>query len=323
MYGQKSSRNGHTIWMGEKDMRRSLCLLAMLLLLLPTVVSAHIVNEQNLYDDLQYSKATPQIVQLSGLGVIAYDHGSTLFSPQEKLTREELAHWAGAFWKLKESGAAREQVTAAALEKGLVPSLDGNATYADVNQAYFAGKLAVPEQDAARELTKEEFAVFVFEHRNDAVEGKSLYDRGGFVAGPTGKVEKVAVREEKDAAGKTSKVYSLTISGTVHDLSAHPRVLQAAVDPAQWEGKTVEEAWLMNVAGKPQLQLILFAKSADASGQSAQPEKAPTADHAHAGHTDHAAAASGDETGASMVPLVVAVVLLALVGGWLFARRRK
>ncbi|MBU8713355.1 hypothetical protein KM924_12670 [Brevibacillus parabrevis] len=306
--------------MGEKDMRRSLCLLAMLVWLLPSLVSAHIVNEQNLYDDLQYSKATSQIVYLSGLGVIPYDHhGSTLFSPQEKLTREELAYWAGTFGKLQESGAARTEVTAAALAKGLVPSLDGNATYADVNQAYFAGKLAV--QDAGRELTREQFALFVFEHRKDEAEGKSLYDRGGFLAGPTGKVDKVSVREEKDAEGKAAKVYSLTVSGASYDVSAHPRVLQAAVDPAEWEGRAIQEAWLMNVAGKsqPQLQLIQFEQSANAS---AQPEKAASADHAHE-HAGHEAAASSDESGSSLAPLVIVIVLLVLVGGFLFTRKRK
>ncbi|MGG0937584.1 hypothetical protein ABHN11_15985 [Brevibacillus centrosporus] len=98
-------------------MKRSLLLLCMLLaLIMPTNALAHITNEQNLYEDLQYSEAKAQIVYLSGLGVIAADHGTALFSPKEKLTRADLAYWAGSFFKLAGKEAKHEEIAQAAVD---------------------------------------------------------------------------------------------------------------------------------------------------------------------------------------------------------------
>lgn len=301
-------------------MRRSVCLFIMLVFFLPSVVSAHIVNEQNLYDDLQYSKARAQIVYMSGLGIIPYDHhGSMLFSPQDKLTRDDLALWAGTFMGVAEKDATHDDIVAAAVSKGLVSSVQGNATYADVNQAYFQGKVSL--QDAGQELTREEFALFMSEHLGDSIGGKTLYDQGGFIPGPTGKVEKVTVHEEKDATGSTVKEYVLKLGESEYVLSAHPRILQASVDPSEWEGKLIQEAWLVTVEGKQQLQLIQFEQAANGADQKATK---PQAGHDHAGHGDAAKAEAAEETdgGFPLVPVIAGVVLVVLVGGLLFSRKK-
>lgn len=301
-------------------MRRSVCLFMMLVFFLPSVVSAHIVNEQNLYDDLQYSKARAQIVYMSGFGIIPYDHhGSMLFSPQDKLTREDLALWAGTYMGVAEKEATHDDILAAAVKKGLVSSLQGNATYADVNQAYFQGKASLPE--AGKELTREEFALFMSEHVGDSIDGKTLYDQGGFIPGPTGKVEKVTAHEEKDASGSAVKVYSLKLGESEYVLSAHPRILQASVDPAEWEGKQIQEAWLVTVEGKQQLQLIQFEQAANGAEQHANK---PQAGHDHAGQGDAAKAETAEETGAGfpLVPVIAGILLIVLVGGLLFSRKK-
>ncbi|WP_312109018.1 hypothetical protein [Brevibacillus reuszeri] len=298
-------------------MRRIMYLLMTLVLLFPTVVSAHIVNEQNLYDDLEYSKAKTEIVYLSGLGIIPYDHhGSTLFAPQDKLTRGDLAVWVGTFMGAADKEASHDDIMAAAVKKGLVSAVDGNATYADVNQAYFKGKVAL--SNANQELTKEEFALFMAEHLSDSIDGKTIYDQGGFIPGPNGKVEKVTVQEEKDGAGNSVKVYALTLAGNNYVLSAHPRILQASVDPAEWEGKNIQESWLISVDGKQQLQLIRFEKAG------ATMASKPATGNEHAGH-EHAAKAEGQADSASdfpWAPIVTGAILVVIVGVFLFNRKK-
>ncbi len=78
-------------------MKRIAVMIFVLMLLLPAAVQAHIVNESNLYDDIAFSEARENIVYLSGLGVIPYEHGAPLFKPKDKLSRSDLAYWAGSF----------------------------------------------------------------------------------------------------------------------------------------------------------------------------------------------------------------------------------
>jgi len=116
---------------------RLIGILLMLVLLMPSAASAHIVNDQNLYEDIEYSTAKTEIVYLNGLGILVPDHGNALFSPKDKLQRVDLAYLTGRFHKAAASNASPDEVAAAAVEKGYVPSLEGNATYGDVNQAFF------------------------------------------------------------------------------------------------------------------------------------------------------------------------------------------
>ncbi|WP_301170181.1 hypothetical protein [Brevibacillus nitrificans] len=299
-------------------MKRSLLLLCMLLaLIMPTNALAHITNEQNLYEDLQYSEAKAQIVYLSGLGVIAADHGTALFSPKEKLTRADLAYWAGSFFKLAGKEAKHEEIAQAAVAKGLVSSLDGNATYEDVNLAYLQGKVQV--EKAKDEVTREAFAQFVYEHR-----GKTLYEQAGFSQGPVGKVDKVTSLEEKDAAGNSTKSYIVKIADQPYKITAHPKIVQAPVDPTEWEGRTIEESWMVSSDGsqEKQLQLIQFTKSTEQAQQAAsQPADNDHANHANHGQTDPA----GQEEGAGFpfVPVILVVLLVGIVGALLFGRKKK
>lgn len=297
-------------------MRHFLGILLVMLLLVPSIASAHIVNDQNLYEDLQYSKAKSEIVYLTGLGVIPYEHGTMLFSPTDQLTRAELGFWAGAFYKLKEQGASQDEFATAAVEKGLLSSLEGIATYEDVNQALFQGKMQVDHPQA--EVSREEFALFVYEHRNEKVEGKSLHDHAGLVPGPVGTVEKVSIQD---------KAPQLKLGDQELSLSAHPRVLNAAVDPATWEGRSLEQSWLLTADGqKEQLHILLFAPSSSPEA----PDASTSASHSSAAGHDHGQHAHGESAQSSdavpsefpYVPIAVVVVLIAIVASF-WASKRK
>lgn len=294
-------------------MKRFIVML-LLMLLVPSAVSAHVVNDQNLYEDLQYSTAKQEIVYLSGLGVIASDHGSSLFSPKEKLTRADLAYWVGAFYRLQPDGASREEVAAAALEKGFLSSLEGNATYEDVNRAYFQGQASVEHPE--RELSREEFALFVYQHRAEQVAGKTLYAHAGFVSGPAGVVEKVSVRE---------KITYLQVAGVEYPLSAHPRIINASTDPATWQGKSIEESWLREAEG--QLHLLVFASAPAAATVNENAAQAPAAGAEtaapQAAHDHGETAAEGEEAaGFPIFPVALGVILVSIVASVWVSKRR-
>ncbi|MDF2721451.1 MAG: hypothetical protein K0Q59_1126 [Paenibacillus sp.] len=253
----------------------------MLLFPLGQPASAHIVNERNLYEDVQQMAGKDDLVFLTGIQAIVYDHSVSLFKPKEKLTRKELAHWAASFFRLKPSGTAAE-LAQAALQQGLVASLDGNATYADANKAFFGGAAQVdkPEQ----ELTREAYAAFLAPYVSKPINGKSLIERAGYAPGPSGTVEAVETRG-------ADAVY-VTVSGKVYPLAMHPRVLHAAADAAQWKGLALGRSWLAaDAAGGGQLLLLDFAASpsqAQQAGAAAatQPSAGAAASSAaHAGHT--------------------------------------
>lgn len=300
-------------------MKRHLFLLLMLLVMaVPTSALAHITNEQNLYEDLQYSEAKSEIVYLSGIGVIASDHGTMLFSPKEPLKRADLGYWVGSFFKLAGGDAKHEELAQAALEKGLVPSLEGIATYEDINRAYFKGKAQL--ENPAGEVTREEFARFLYEHRSEAIDGKTLPEQAGFARGPVGTVEKVTSVEEKDASGNSTRTYVLKVADQQVELTAHPKIVQAPVDPAEWEGRSITESWVVSQDGRPkQLQVIVFEKS---DAPATQEQAAKPAAETHGGHGEHTGQVQGADSGFPYVPVLVGVLLVAVVGLLLFGKRR-
>lgn len=163
------------------------------------------------------------------------------------------------------------------------------------------------------ELTREEFALFMYNHLNDQVDGKSLYERAGFVPGPTGEIEKVNAGE---------KTPILQIAGKEYTLSEHPRILHASADPATWQGKRVEESWAVAVDGT--LHLIVFDAAASSATDAAVPTSAASqaaGSHTGAGHEHH----EHEEEGSSfpVVPVVLAVILLSIVGTFWVSRKKS
>lgn len=241
-------------------MKNVIILWISLLLMIPTFASAHVMNEKNAYGDIAYSEASEDILLLSGMGIIFYEHGDALFRPTEGLQRSDLAAWAGRFFHLGSGEASVDELKQLALQANLVSSLTGNATYEDVNQAFFNGKVKV--ENPKEELKREQFAIFIVDHlMTEIEEGKTLYDVAGYVQGPKGIIEHVKLVEETTDTGKIKESYVLVIDEEEYLLAAHPRVMRAAVDPVVWEGQQLEQSWLNDEDGEMKLQQLVFAET--------------------------------------------------------------
>lgn len=285
-------------------------LAVMMITIAPATLWAHVVNEQSLYEDIRDSSAKESIVYLSGLGVIVAEHGAPLFKPREKLTRAELAYWAGSFNKVKVDSASPQRIAQAALEQGIVSKLEGNATYEDVSQAFLGGQVTDPKLRS--ELTREEFAMFISDHWLTLVKGRTLFEAAGVMAGPTGVVESVTVSEKKDDAGSNIRSYAVQINGRSYTLSPHPKVVHASTDPTEWKGKIVKESWLMTIAGSPsQLQLMTFEGQSSAVSSKSDAE---------ASHQSHGMESSREGSEFPWFPVVGGVLLVLLII-WLFRKK--
>jgi hypothetical protein len=216
--------------------------IAMLVIQQAAGVSAHMAVEDRFYEDVEFSKAKELIVLLRGLNVISADHYVSLYMPQEKLTRADLAFWIANFRKLAESGAKPEQWRQAAREQGLVSSLDGNATYRDADQAYFDGKAPLPDRPDG-ELTREQFAVYMGQFLIQAINGKTLYESAGLTAGPRGVIDKVTKRTDA-SLNEDSPQFDVVVTGKPYPLSMHPIMLHGSVDLGVWPGMAIGASWL-------------------------------------------------------------------------------
>ena len=227
----------------------------MLLMVAPSVVSAHVVNKENVYDDIQYSEAAEEIVLLSGIGIIGYEHEDPLYRPHDQLTRGELAEWAVGFLSQSERGVEKGK-----LETSLISSLEGNATYGDVGDAFFKGKLHLNDPDV--EMTREEFAIFMAGNLEVEVDGdgETLMEQAGLSPGPTGEISSVESSEVQR--------HKLEISNKEYVMDVHPRVLNGPADPILWEGKTIEESWLFQTEEGPTLKQVKFGSGSVKEGKS-------------------------------------------------------
>jgi hypothetical protein len=293
-------------------------LLAFVILLFSSTVSAHVVNEKTIYDDIEFSEAKEEIVYLRGLDMIAHERGALLFKPQEKLTKLELAFWVATYKKLGGHDASKEELQKAAVEKGLIDSLEGDATYEDVNKAYFNGK--APVETAGAELTKEDFVQYMGTFLTEKVDGKTLFDMAGYEPGPSGVVEKVEFETEGEG-DSAYKVFRYTIGGTTYQVSQHPKILNGPVDLGVWEGKEIEESWLASGHDEEKVVQIVKVKEAQfldveigdtqTAGETKQPDNQVKEEKAE----------SQPKKGFPVVP-VGGVVILVIVLGWLFMKKK-
>jgi hypothetical protein len=303
-------------------------------LLFSSSVFAHVANEKTLYDDIEFSQAKEEIVYLRGLDVIAYEHGTKLFKPQDKLKKADVAFWAASFKGLGGHDAKTEDLQKAAVENGLIDSLEGNATYADLNMAYFDGKAPVEKPES--ELTREDFALFMGQFLKEKVDGKTLFDMAGVEPGPTGVIEKVTVKEEGEGEKKT-KIYWFTFEGKDYKVSPHPKMLYGPVDLTQWEGKKVGDPWLAGDGEEKMLQIVALEQGQftddEMTDQKPDDHTSPTNDNGNQNNEQAPDEASGNqpendvapeqpEKGFPVVPVVGGVVLVGILA-WLMMKKKK
>ncbi|WP_042473606.1 hypothetical protein [Bacillus ndiopicus] len=218
-------------------MKRIMTLLALCLLFATQSVSAHTMTEKNIYEDIDPTAENAQkILLLNSLGLLGYNSEDMKLSQEDNLSRMEFAAWIADFFHLE--GENFEQKANASLQEEYVSSLEGDITYNDLNMALFHKELKLDNPDAT--LTKAQYIDFIFEHLNYDMNGHTLPQMGGFVAGPTGVIDDVKTVDEATI---------LVIGGKDYPLSGHPRV-SASSDKAQdWVGSTVDLSYFTTGGG--------------------------------------------------------------------------
>lgn len=197
---------------------------------------AHIKNEASQFPDIEYSDARFDIVVLVGIGVIPE---TPVFEPDKPLSRKELATWA-ALSARADGGGETPDVTRlanSAVEMGLVGSLDGDATLAELSQAIFGGTVTVA--DGGQVPSKAEAATFIAQQL-DTDAGASLMQRKKIQAGETGAISGVELGDSHHGFA----TYTITIDGVSRAMTAHGRVANGPVDLLQWQGRIVGRSFV-------------------------------------------------------------------------------
>lgn len=297
-------------------MRRLLLAYCICSLFFSSSVYAHVANEKTLYDDIDFSKAKEQIVYLRGLNIIAPEEGAKLYKPKVKLTRAELAFWAAGFKKLGGQDANKAELQRVAVEQGLVSSLEGYATYGDVNQAYFNGQAAVETPGA--ELSKEQFALFMGRFLNEKVDGGTLFEQAGFEPGPSGIVEQVSFEMEGEGE-HAYKVFRFTVEGTEYQVSKHPKIVYGPVDLSEWEGKEIVESWISSgEGGKKVIELVKGKKEQFSENAIVGVSQVQANSMKDTGWDDPQPA-----EGSALVPIIGGSILAVILGWLLFKKGNK
>jgi hypothetical protein len=122
-----------------------------------------------------------------------------------------------------------------AIEHDLISSLEGYATVADISKAYFDGQLVKDNMNG--ELTREEFALLLGNYFNKEIHGKTLFDKAGFIEGPTGLIEEVYSERVGEAEAEAAyDVFQIVINGNTYQLHHHPKILNGPIDARNWHG---------------------------------------------------------------------------------------
>ena len=227
-------------------MKNRIVLCLLLCFFFSTSASAHVLNKNNTFSDLRLSEYANDIVLLSSLGIVSNLDESLEYQPQKTLTAQDLAAWTAKYHGIDADTSA--QLAQAALEQQLVSTIDGEATYQLVNEAFFQNQLDI--HNPAETWTRDEFAAFVAKHVHTDIGGQTLLQMSGYTEGPTGKVEAVERVQKLTETGSKANVYMLTIDGEVYEMGMHPRAIADSADPAVWVGQTISESYFgLNAEG--------------------------------------------------------------------------
>lgn len=279
-------------------------------LLIGGVTHAHIKNEATQFPDIEFSDARFDIVLLVGAGIIPE---TPVFEPDKPLSMKELATWLALAEGLTEGGETPDlaAMSALAVEQGFVDSVDGDATFSQLNQLIFNSMLVldnpdqVPTKAVAASLIAEQF---------DSELGLALLQKRGLDRGASGMVSDVEVRD-----GHHGNAYFITIGDTTLEMDAHGRVANGPTDLLQWRGKNVSRSFVRGSGHHAQwtyLEAVMPAPTAPVpdvvvAAKIAAPENLP------AGEQVEAAPKYNRQL------LYLLVVAALVLGAFLFSRRRR
>lgn len=233
---------------------------AMIMVLACGQVQAHILNETSQFPDIKTSEARFDIVLLVGAGVVPE---TPEFEPDKNLARTDLAAWAAQLAGLLKSADKPDikALASAALEQGLVSSLEGDATYADLNKVFLLGKGATGEADAVP--TRAQAASYLVAGLLTPVAG-SLLEKTAIVPGPTGVVTSVESKTNPD--GGSSQF--LAIGDTSLPVYTHAKVGNGSSSLAKWKGLTVRRSFIRKLGD---ISVWLYLEAETVAGQTAEP----------------------------------------------------
>ncbi len=266
----------------------------------------HIKNEATQFPDIEFSAARFDIVVLVGAGIIPE---TPVFEPDKALSNEELAAWAALAAGLGRGGENPDTaaLAAAALERGIVDSLAGDASLADLNRLFFDGNLGIEGEE--RTPTKAEAASFIATALSSEV-GQALLERRNLAAGVSGDVTEVAIEE-----GHHGNVYVLTIGGSKLQMAEHGRVANGPTDLLQWQGRSVRRSFIRG-SGDHEQWIYLEAEPRQAAPVVAAPAATGAA-------TSGPFAAAVEEPPADRSVLYWLVAVVVILGALLFFQRRR
>ncbi|MBX5477311.1 MAG: hypothetical protein IRZ18_09355 [Clostridia bacterium] len=266
---------------------------------------AHVANQKTQFPDIAGDPNAADILLLVALNIVPQ---TPVFEPEATFTRRDLAAWAALAHRQAQGGEGPDLAQLVNKGKAYVPSLDGRATAADIDQAIFDGKLALDQPDAT--FTKSEAARFVAAHLTS-----DFVRKLGYAPGPAGVVTGVRVGQSPD--GDPS--YALVIDGHDYAVDEHPRVV-GPTDLTLWKGQTVIRSYL---AVSSEGEAIKFAELGQPS-ETTPSEAGSTSETGPAG-SESAPAATAPASPGPSAPwgwIVGLAGLLVVLGAVLFARRR-
>jgi hypothetical protein len=219
----------------------------------PVSLIAHTSNEATLFPDIKSSQARFDVILLVAAGIIPETDN---FHPDNRLTRLDLAAWGTLAKGLAEAGNPPniKALAGVAMRKGLIKTVDGDASYEDINKVIFMGRLE-PESPGTVP-SRAEAAEYITANLNVYVEGETLLARKQMQYGPTGRIEKVESKTNPDG-GNT---FYITVDGMTHAMYTHGKVANGPVDLKEWQGRTVRRSIIRDLG---QFKLWLFLEAAD------------------------------------------------------------
>lgn len=318
------------------------------------VASAHISNENEIYNDLEDSPAKVEITKLRALDIIGAVEGEESFEPKSELDKETLGFWLAKAADLEghTDDPTPNEYALEAVEFAFLNDIEGNATYADVTagilkiigvdeveepaeQAEELGILAGEWHDlvdAGGIATKENAALlFDMALNKKGPSGESIIDILGIKEGPTGIVDDVK-EEVTIVDGEEQESYTLTMDGGEIPFYSEGKIalfdnIMAA------KGKAVTKSYVKTIeeGGNPPLEMLIYIQE-EGSSETADEEEVSTEqipddeviDDASTPEEANAESADAEQSGISLGTVwTVVIVLLIVVGIGIYISGRK
>jgi hypothetical protein len=218
-------------------------------------VVAHTDNETTLFPDIKTTEPRFDVILLVSIGIIPVTEN---YHPDDRLSRHDLAAWGTLATGLAEAGEKPmiKSLADIALASGLIDTVDGDASYADINKVLFKGLLS-PDSPKANP-TRADAAKFIAANLSNGIKGDTLLESRGMFFGPTGEVTSVETRTNPD--GGTS--YFITIANETYPMYPHGKLANGPTDLKLWQEKKVRRSVVRNLG---QFKLWVFLEANDES----------------------------------------------------------